>query len=80
MRAGAAIPAANVMEPINARELAQWVDALAFDGEFAEDGPDEIARKVAQLRSSGRFDEMNWWMEVAAKLVRLYEIRADGEQ
>lgn len=62
------------------RELAQWTDAFAFDHEFGDDGPDELGRKVARLQSSGRANEIRWWTEVGAKLVRLYEIRADQPQ
>lgn len=62
------------------RELTQWVDALEFDNKFGEDGPDELGRKVAWLQSIGRTNESAWWTEVGAKLVRLYEIRADGPQ
>lgn len=33
------------------RELAIWADALAFDHENGEDGPEVIERRIAELRA-----------------------------
>ena len=62
------------------RELALWADALEFDRENGEDGPDVIERKIADLRSKGAFEQANWWHEVGQRLVRLYLIRSEPPQ
>lgn len=62
------------------RELAIWADALAFDRENGEDGPEVIERRIAELRASGAFEQAKWWSEVGQRLVRLYMIRAEPPQ
>lgn len=62
------------------RELAQWDDAFKFDCAFGEAGPDEIERRVDALNADGRGSEARWWIDVAAKLVRLHKIRAEPNQ
>jgi hypothetical protein len=62
---------------LRSRELAQWTDAFEFDRRFGNEGPDHIWRKVAALQSTGQINEAVWWIEVAAKLVRLCASRAD---
>ncbi|WP_343518230.1 hypothetical protein [Sphingomonas sp.] len=59
------------------RELALWVDALEFDRENGEDGPEVIRRKIADLKSKGAFEQAKWWNEVGRRLAQLYMSRAD---
>lgn len=67
---------AAIVEP----ELKLWIDALEFDREYGEDGPDVIERRIADLKSQGDFEQASWWHDVGRQLVRLYEARAEPPQ
>lgn len=62
------------------RELALWLDALAFDDEHGQAGPEAMTQKIAALKASGAADLVDWWLAAGERLVLLYLIRAEPSQ